>query len=198
MLRLIHNQLGLNSLLLDDLDTGLPNLTAHRLGNTGNPDADARDGYANSPKQPCYVPYSNRNDASLPGYIDLYETERVSLSAGKGKIQGMVRAGFITVVQFQEADIAQCTVTATALVGGDLHIVGTNLTSLTPDYTSVIIGGTGAVTLTQAQILVAGGSINSTTIVVPGALDPGGWASATTFVSVYANDKVSTPALAIS
>ena len=197
MLRLINNQTGQNVILVDDIDSGMPNVTAHRLGGTGNPDTYQRDGYANSPKQPCYIPYHKYTDTSLPGYIDLYETERVTLSAGKGKIQGLSRAGLVTVVQFQESDIAQPTV-ASAVLAGTLTITGTNMLSLTPNYTSVIISGTGAVTLTQAQIVVAGGIVTNTSIVVPAILNPGGWAAGTTFVVVHADDQSSTPAVAVT
>ena len=198
MLRVIHNQTTAGAILVDDIDDNLPNKTASRTGGTGNPDAYARDGYANSPKQPCYVSYHKPTDTSLPGYIDVFETQRVSLSAGKGKIQGLSRAGLVTVVQFQESDIAQPVVTVVNPVGGDLHIVGTNMLSLTPNYTSVIISGTGAVVLTQAQIIVAGGSVSDTLIVLPAVLDPGGWAVGTTFVVVHADDLSSTPAVAVT
>ena len=201
MLRLMNNQTGQNAILVDDIDCGLPNLTAHRTDNA-NPATYSRDGYANAPKQPCYVPYSDPLNTSLPGYIDLYETERVSLSAGKGKIQGLSRAGFITVTQFQPSDIIQPTVTHAALDGsGNLTITGTTLVSLAPDFTSVVITGTGAVTLTQTQILAAvGGSIIPTSIVIPASLDPtlGGWASGTTYIVVNANAQTSKPSVAIS
>ena len=199
MLRVIHNQLGQNAILVDDIDDNLPNKTASRTGGTGNPDTYQRDGYANSPKQPCYVSYHKPTDVSIPGYIDLYETQRVTLSAGKGKIQGLTRAGLVTVVQFQETDIAQPTVASAVLgVGGEITITGTAMLSLTPNYTSVIIAGTGAVTLTPAQIVVAGGTVTNTSIVVPAVLDPGGWAIATTTVVVHADDLSSTPTVAVT
>jgi hypothetical protein len=77
MLRLIHAQTVQGALLVDDIDDGLPNKTAHRLGSVADPNAYARDGYANKPKQSCYIPRVKPTDATIPGYIDLEESTRV-------------------------------------------------------------------------------------------------------------------------
>ncbi len=181
MLRLIHNQTIAGAILVDDIDDGLPNKTAHRMGSTADPKAYARDGYANKPKQPTYVPFHKlypAADPTIAGYIDLDETERVTLSAGKGKIFGLrqtvpAHGPLITVVNFVAADVAAPTITsATVNVGVDLTIVGTNLTSLTPNYTTVYITGGSTYTLTQATIITGGGTIGALQIVIPSALLP--------------------------
>ena len=71
MLRLIHKQTGAGALLVDDIDDGIPNKQVHRLGSTADPKAYKRDGYANEPKQKCYIPRTKEGDATLPGFIDL-------------------------------------------------------------------------------------------------------------------------------
>jgi hypothetical protein len=197
MLRLIHNQVNLGAILVDDIDDGLPNKTAHRLGSTADPKAYVPDGYANKPKQPCYIPYNKPLNTALPGYIDVFETERVVQSAGKGKIFGLARPtstrpALIRVVSFVETDLA-VPVIATATLDvpgvGDLTITGAGFLSLTPNYTTTIFSGTGALTLTQAQILAAvGGVVNDMTIVIPAALNPG-WTSPGTAVIVNSDDK---------
>jgi riboflavin synthase len=200
MLRLIHKQVNLGAILVDDIDDGLPNKTVHRMGTVGDPKAYPRDGYANKAKQQCYIPHNKPTDPTLPGFIDVFETDRVTHSAGKGKISGLQRAGLIDVTVFSESDIGTPAVTLAALGvpgAGDLTITGTKLLSLAPDYTSVVITGTGAVTLTQADILAAAGTISDTSIFIPAALVPG-IAAATSFVVVHADDKLSTPALAVS
>lgn len=201
MLRLIHAHNSLGSILVDDIDDGLPNKTAHRLGSTGNPDAYLRDGYANASKQPCYVPYWKPQSATISGYIDLRETERVELSAGKGKIQGLFAAGLILApVSFTAADVAAPTV-ASAVIGGgpaDVTITGTNLTSLTPNFTTVYITGTGGpLTITQDDIITAGGSVAALSIVIPAALVVG-VATITSFARVVADDLSSGTPVALS
>ena len=76
MLRLIHAQTGLGGIVIDDIDDGLPNKEVHRLGSTADPKAYPRDGYANSPKQPCYIPYANPSNTAQAGYIDLSACNR--------------------------------------------------------------------------------------------------------------------------
>lgn len=56
---------------------------------------------------------------------------------------------------------------------GALTITGTDFTSSSPDTTSVVITGTGAITLTQTQITTGGGTVGATSIVIPAALIPG-------------------------
>lgn len=190
MLRLIHNQTTPGAILIDDIDDGLPNKEVHRLGSTADPKAYVRDGYANKPKQNCYIPRTKKGDASVPGYIDLNETERVQHSAGKGKIQKHQQVGNITVVSFQAADVSAPTLATAQLGGGNLTLTGTKLTSLLPNTTRVILTGTGAVTLTQAQIIAGGGTIDATTIVIPVALVPGAVA-VNTSAKVVADDLMS-------
>ena len=122
MLRLIHNQTITGPILVDDIDDGLPNKNVHRLGSTADPKAYVRDGCANKPKQPAYIPVTKMYPvvsnpppawyATIPGYIDIDQTEKVNLSAGKGKISklaspsGGTNFPLITVVSFVESDLA--------------------------------------------------------------------------------------------
>lgn len=203
MLRLIHNQTVLGALLVDDIDDGLPNKTKHRLGSMANPDAYARDGYANEPKQPCYIPFNKPGSTTIPGYIDLRETERVVHSAGKGKIKGLSTVpAKITVVNFVITDLATPTVAPGGAVSGvpgagDLTITGTKFLSLTPNESYVVITGTGAVTLSRTAILAAGGvaAFTDTSIVIPAALILG-VVPVTSFVQVTADDNT-TPAVVV-
>lgn len=191
MLRLIHNQTFLGPVRITDIDDGLPNKTAHRLGSTANPKAVERDGYANAPKQATYVPRVKPTDATIQGYIDLNETSRVTLSAGKGSIYKAQQAGWITVVSFTASELAAPVLTTADLDtpgAGDLTLTGTGFLSLQPDFTTVTLTGTGAITLTQADILAGSGTISDTDIVIPAALIPG-VAAATTFAKVTADNQ---------
>jgi hypothetical protein len=181
MLRLIHNQTVQGGILVDDIDDGLPNKEVHRLGSTADPKAYERDGYANKPKQSCYVPYSRATYGfpTIPGYINVNQTNRVTLSAGKGKIYKLSLPvasggpGLITVVSFTASQIAAPVVTGAAH-GPPVAITGTTFLSVSPDITSVTFAqGTGVsapvpATLTSAQIIAAGGSVSGTAISIPG------------------------------
>lgn len=193
MLRLIHAQSVNSPLLVDDIDDGLPNKTSHRLGSTADAKAYARDGYANYPKQPCYIPVTKPNFPAIPGYIDLDTTPRVALSSGQGKIAKLREAGLITSVTFNQSDLAAPVVTLADLDNpgvGDLTITGSNFLSLAPNDSFVAITGVGAVTLTRAAIVAGGGSFAAGTIVIPAALIPG-VAVGVSFALVYADDQAS-------
>lgn len=196
MLRLIHNQVGLGAILVDDIDDQLPNKEVQRMGSVADPKAYKRDGYANEPKQPSYIPRVKAGEPTIKGYIDLKETDRVTRSAGDGKIAGLQRAGLISVVSFVPSDLTTPTV-ATADLGtpgaGDLTITGTGFLSLTPDVTSVIITGTGAQTIPATLF----NSISDTTIVILAANVPG-VALTTSFAAVRADGKTSSPAVALT
>lgn len=199
MLRLIHTQTVQGAILVDDVDDGLPNKTAHRLGSTADPKAYKRDGYANAPKQKCYVPRVKATDATVAGFIDLNETARVLHSAKDGKIAGLVRAGKVTVVSLVASDLATptlATATLDAPGAGDLTLAGTNFLSVAPDISKVVLTGTGAVTLTSTQITVGGGTFTATSIVIPAALVPG-IAITTTSAKVVA-DGLNSPVIAVT
>lgn len=179
MLRLIHSQTVQGAIRVDDIDDGLPNKDVHRLGSKGDPKAYERDGYANSAKQPCYVPRTKKTDATVAGYIDLRETSRVTASAGNGKIAKLKAAGLITVVSLIPSDITAPNI-ATATKGSpsanDLTLAGTNMASVAPEITTVHLfgAGVGNVTLTTAQILaVGGGVVSNTSIVIKASLIAG-------------------------
>lgn len=179
MLRLVHSQTVQGPIRVDDIDDGLPNKEVHRLGSSGDPKAYARDGAAGVDKQPCYVPRVKPGETTIPGYIDLRETPRVVLSAGKGKIFKLVQAGLITVVSFQPSDIVTPNITGgtrDAPGAGDLTLTGTGFLSVSPDVSTVRVFGTGVgnVTLTRTQVLGgAGGAFTDTSIVIDTLLIPG-------------------------
>lgn len=197
MLRLIHNQTVQGTILVDDIDDGLPNKNVHRLGSTADPKAYVRDGYANKPKQSCYVPRteSAQGFPLIQGYIDLNETPRVTLSAGKGKIAGFQNAGLIDVVSFVASDLVAPGLDTAVIddpTPGDLTltaVVGTTFLSVLPDVTTVFITGTSAVTLTAAQIITGSGTVSATEIVIPAALVPT-IAVTTSSVQVQANQQL--------
>lgn len=175
MLRLIHNQTVQGAILVDDIDDGLPNKEVHRLGSLGNPKAYERDGYANKPKQPCYVPYSHTapNGSISAGFITLHQTNKVTLSSGEGKISKLVKAGLLTqVTGLTQAQFANPLVTA-SVHGAPMTITGTTFLSVGPDVTSVTFAKSGGATapvpstLTTAQIVAAGGTVGATSISIP-------------------------------
>ena len=193
MLRLIHNQTVQNGILVDDIDDGLPNKEVHRLGSSANPKAYVRDGYANKPKQAAYIPYSRANVGfpTIQGYIDVNQTDRVTLSAGKGKVfklsetptnQSLAGAGnfpLITVVSLTAAQIvAPVIASGTTTAGvGPATAGGTTFLSIQPDISTVTFGKGSAgtapapATFTAAQILAAsGGVFTGTSISVPASL----------------------------
>lgn len=176
MLRLIHTQTQQGAILIDDIDDGLPNKTAHRLGSVGDPAAYKRDGYANEPKQPVYIPRVNPDVPTQAGYIDLNETQRVLLSQEHGKIAGHAAAGNLTVVSLVATDLAAPVITAATIdapAAGDLTVDGTSLDSVAPDETSVRVFGPGVgdVTLTATQIIaVAPGAVGDTQIIIDSTL----------------------------
>lgn len=203
MLRITHTQTTLNKIYLTDVDDGLPRRTAKR--GTGDPSKSEKDGSVpsgvdkstkpgvNSLKQQCYVPRVKPTDATIAGYIDLHETDRVLMSADDGVIKGHQTAGRVTVVSFTPADVVAPVLTTADLDTpgvGDITITGTGLTSLAPDITSVILTGTAAVTLTQSQITLGGGTVGATSIVIPAALVPG-VVVATTSAQIRADNQLS-------
>lgn len=210
MLRLTHTQVAQGPLLISDIDDGLPNKTAKR--GVGHPDKYERDG--NSPsgpdkstkqgssalKQKCYIPRTKAGEPSIAGYIDVAETDRVLMSQARGVIKGLQGAGHLTVTSFSPSDVGTPTVASARFntpSAGDVTITGTNLTSLAPDITSVLVSGTGgSKTLTTAQIVSGGGSASATSIVVKAA-QLAGAAELTTFVQVRADSQLS-PTVAIA
>lgn len=194
MLRLIHNQTVQGAILVDDIDDGLPNKEVHRLGSNGNPKAYERDGYANKPKQSCYIPRAQAAFPTIQGHIDLNQTPRVLFSAGKGKISKLSQAGLITVVSLTAAQVATPVVTAATTVGLNFQITGTTFVSVQPDTTTVTLAQAGGVSApapavwTQAAIIAAGGAISATQITIPTAAFTTAPVAGNTVV-VQANEK---------
>lgn len=197
MLRLIHSQTVTGAILVDDIDDGLPNKEVHRLGTTADPKAYPKDGYASKPKQSCYVPYSHTmpSGSLVAGFINLQETERVTLSAGKGKIAKMATAGLISTVSLVAADLDAPVVTGAATVLLNFAIAGTTLESVDPvPVTVTFTKGVPATTpspavWTQAAILAAGGTISATAITIPTAAFVGQVVVAGNLVTVSANEQ---------
>ena len=204
MLRLIHAQTIPGTILVDDIDDGLPNKEVYRLGTTADPKAYQRDGYANKVKQNCYVPYSMAHAGfpGIPGYINLQQTENVVLSAGKGKISKLVLppqhqntlTPLISVISLVAADIVASLVTAAAHVAANFQIDGTTLSSVSPDTTTVTLAKAGGATTpapavwTQAAIIAAGGSVSALQILIPWAAFTGQVPVAGNTVIVQANE----------
>lgn len=180
MLRLVHAQTVQGPIRVDDIDDGLPNKEVHRLGSSGDPKAYARDGYANADKQPSYVPRVKAGETTIPGFIDLRQTNRVTLSASKGKIFKLAQAGLISIVSFLPSDLTTPVVSAAQIANpgaGDVTITGTNFLSVSPDISTVTLRGAGVgvggITLTRTQILAgAGGAFTNTSIVIDTLLAP--------------------------
>lgn len=79
----------------------------------------------------------------------------------------------------------------------ELDIVGTGMASSSPNLTSVIVTGTGAVTLTETEILaVTGGVVSATSIVVPITLIPS-VVPTTSYAQIRAHNQLSTPVTAV-
>lgn len=191
MLRLIHKQKAnvVGAIFIDDIDDGLPNKQVHVFGSNADPKTYVMDGYANKPKQPCYVPYSKPGDDALPGYIDLNETPRVRHSAATGKIAKMAQAGQIDVVTYTGPIVAP--MITSAIIDDDtdneITITGTGFTSLAPEPLLILITGEGGpLTLTEEDIIDGSGTISDTEIVIPLALVSGAVADDTS-VQVVAN-----------
>lgn len=172
MLRLIHTQTVPGPIRIDDIDDGLPNKTAHRLGSSGDPKVMPKDGYANADKQPCYIPRAKIGETAIPGFIDVRETSRVQLSAVKGKIAKFQQLGMITVATVLPSDLVTPNISGTTRGvpgAGDLTIAGTGFLSVAPDVSTVSFtgAGVGTKTLTSAQILGGvGGVFTNTSIVI--------------------------------
>lgn len=181
MLRLVHAQTVQGPIRVDDIDDGLPNKAVHRLGSSGDPKAYKRDGYAQADKQPCYIPRVKSGETAIPGYIDLRQTNRVTLSSSKGKIAKLVQAGLISTVSFIPSDLTTPVVTGAVHAtpgAGDCTITGTNFLSVAPDISTVTVKGAGVgvggITLTRTQVLAGtGGAFTNTSIVIDTLLIPG-------------------------
>ena len=203
MLRLAHTQVSTGGILINDIDDGLPNKTAkrgvgdknkyQRDGNSlgGTDRSTARD--VNNPKQKCYIPYWKiGSNNSIPGYIDVAESDRVLISQDRGVIYGLAHKSpspLITVTSFVPSDLSAPTITAANIAAGgsySLTLTGTKFLSLAPDLSTVTIGTT---TLTSSQITTAGGTFTDTSIVIPDALIPLSMIVGTTLVYVTADNQ---------
>jgi len=209
MLRLAHTQVSTGGILINDIDDGLPNKTAKR--GVGDKNKYQRDGNSlggsdksvasdvNNLKQKCYIPFWKIGSGnSIPGYIDVAESDRVLISQDRGTIYGLSHKApspLITVTSFTPADVTAPAITSAVVDSGStyhLTITGTNLDSLSPDISTVNIVGSTTVTYTFAYIAAHGGSVGAhptTSVVIPEALLPAGIVAGTSTVSLTADNQ---------
>ena len=136
--RLVHTREVEGSILISDIDQGLP-----------------EESMDEERKQDVYVTHdkldfefsgttgtiaSVSRNADLPGYIDLVPSDKVILSRDKGVIAGLSEQGLIEVVDLPSGGIQDPVITEAAQTGtGDVVITGTSLDSFSPDITRVIL-----------------------------------------------------------
>lgn len=222
MLRLIHNQTISGSILVNDIDDGLPNKSARRglvrakvngspvlvVGGIASPANYRRDGNSpdqdsstlpgvNYPKQKCYIPLwsilpGGVHSTTIPGYIDLNTSDRVLLSQDHGVIAGLVKAGLITV----NATLDPTTTVAPVITSAIVAVSPEALTIIGTTFLSVspdVSSVTiGTTTLSSTAITTAGGTFGATSIVIPAALLTGLITVGVTNVTVNANGKSAT------
>lgn len=103
--RVINSQVLPRDILLDKIDR-----------TSGQFETDLT--YAQTAKQPVYVPYKNPLDPTVPGYIDLIPTDEVLLQSQlpKGVITKLAARGYITFFTHHAA------ATATPVISGAPHV----------------------------------------------------------------------------
>ena len=220
MLRLIHNQTISGSILVNDIDDGLPNKSARRglvrakvngspvlvAGGKLAPASYRRDGNAleqdsstlpgvNYPKQKCYLPLwsilpGGIHSTTIPGYIDLNTSDRVLLSQDHGVIAGLVKAGLISTSTVDPTTTVAPVITSAIVVVSPEALTITG-TTFTSIAPDVSSVKIGTTTLTPTQITTGGGTFSATSIVIPVGLLPT-IAVGTTLVTVNANSKSAT------
>ncbi len=181
MLRVIHSQSEDGLIILSDIEDGA------RFGSRTILDAAKRAVL----KQEVLVPFENPNDSTQPGFVDLIESDNVLLSASHGCIAGLVANSLASVQIYSAADLTTPVITTADLDtpgAGDLTVTGTDLLSIPPDVSQLILTGTGAVTYTKAQIITGTGTWTDVEIVVPAAMIPGVGTTVTS-AKVYADTQ---------
>lgn len=172
-LRVIHQQLGPNSILLDKIDRT----------------QGVFEGYASNLKQKIYVPYLGVLDASTKGYVDLQMTSEVRLAAEPtGSIGGLAALGLLSTAVIESDDTDIPTVTNAVFATDKLTVSGTKLVSLNPDVTRVIITNDSGVTQTVTTF-----DSNSATSIVIDASSITGTPDTDWIVRVQSNGKISLP-----
>lgn len=220
MLRLIHNQTISGSILVNDIDDGLPNKSARRglvrakvngspvlvAGGKLAPASYQRDGSAleqdsstlsgvNYPKQKCYLPLwsilpGGVYSTTIPGYIDLNTSDRVLLSQDHGVIAGLVKAGLISTATVDPTLTVAPAITSAIVVVSPEALTITG-TTFTSVSPDVSSVKIGTTTLTSTQITTGGGTFTATSIVIPVGLLPT-ITVGSTYVTVNANNKSAT------
>lgn len=171
--RLIHNQNVDGTLIISDIDSGLPN-----------------ESFGIYRKQAVYLPYHHtyfdsegmvQVDRTLEGFIDLVPSDKVKLSHDRGVIKGLEDNGFLTVVEIAEGDLdAPAISSATFAVNdasgdddGSVDVSGTKFLSTDPYESTITITDDSdgeSVTFTTSEVIAGGGTFTETTIMVPASL----------------------------
>lgn len=165
IIRLLHSQTTEGSILLSNIEDGLPNKE-----------------FGIQHKQQVYIPYYHsffdkngklQIDRNRAGYTDLVPSDSVKLSQASGAIFVLKVAGIFEEVEIPTGALKRPTITrayqsAKATEDGAVIIEGTNFISYAPDITSVtLIDSVGAnkltldendsrVTITESSIIVDG------------------------------------------
>lgn len=125
-IRVVNEQLLNRSILIDKIDRSQSNF----------------EGYAQRAKQKVYIPYSNPNDTTVKGYLNLVPTDEVLLSTNNGTIKGLSDNNYVSIAAVDSALINAPTITSAAHTGNPSDwttINGTVFTSVYPDITRVQI-----------------------------------------------------------
>ena len=124
--RVVNQQLIQRSILIDKIDRSQGQFE------TGT-------SYAQVAKQAVYVPFSNPNDSTVKGYIDMVPTDEVLLSLAKGTLLKLANAGYVSTTLFNSSLTAAPVVTAASVANSNFSVTGTTLASLSPDVTYVTL-----------------------------------------------------------
>jgi len=201
-IRLIHSQSQDGDLLINDIEDGTP-----------------RRPFDDYYKQDVYVTFNRKFfngdglvevDETQPGFIDLVPSDDVLLSREDGVIAGLEAAGLITVVDVATGALAAPTIATADQDTSDatdatndyrVEIAGTNLVSVSPDVSTVVLtaANSDTVTLTATAIDAdPAGTFTATSIIIPATLH--GFATDdsnnVTDVAVTANKRTATAAVA--
>jgi hypothetical protein len=187
MLRVIHSQSKVGTVVLSDIEDGCRFNSRHIL------DASKRAAM----KQKVVIPFSDPLFPAQAGYVDLIDTDNVLLSANHGCLSGLATAGLVTIQVFSPTAKSVPAITAASIAGGNLTITGTYMVSLLPDVSSLVVTGAGARTLTATQVTGGGGTWTDTSVVVPMTMLTG-MTSVTSTVAIVADRNSSNvlPAIA--
>lgn len=134
VIRLIHSQETEGSLLISDIEAGLPNT-----------------GFGTLRKQPgVYLPHYHiffgddglvEEDRSKPGFVDLVVTDAVKLSLEAGDLSVFSEMGVLETVELPAGALKAPRIEEAVRAGDTLTVTGRNFESVEPDETYVLIEG---------------------------------------------------------